>query len=432
MLTKSALKGVIVSNEDFILQKVKNIVRRNEIRFPQSLNKTVILYGVRRSGKTFILFDLFRQYKERSLYIDLEDERLAGFEVKDFELLRSSFLELKPGRTNGETVFLLDEVQNIKGWEIFCRRVVEREKAKVFVSGSSSRMMPFEIHTGLRGRVWSVEVLPFSFGEYLTIKNLDLREKKILYGTRSITLKNYFSEYLRWGGFPEVSLTESEFEKRKLLKEYFSAMFFRDMVERYDMTNMALLDALTDKLFTSFSTRLSLNSFYKQYKDKFPFSKDILFRYYKDFLSSMLVFEVRKFSESTYKRMRNPAKIYMVDTGLCRRVEPEDSGRLLENAIYLELRRRNCEVFYFEERGECDFIAKTEESKFMAIQVAFELHEQNREREIGGLVAACEHLGIKEGKVLTYDSDEEEMKVGKITVNIAPAWKWLISPHYRI
>lgn len=431
MLTKAAIKEVIVSNEEFILQKVRNIIRRNDVRFPESLNKTVILFGVRRSGKTFILFDLFRQYRERSLYIDFEDERLAGFQVKDFELLRSSFLELKPDRANGETVFLLDEVQNVKGWEMFCRRMVEREKAKVFASGSSSRMMPFEIHTGLRGRVWSVEVLPFSFVEYLTIRNLDLREKDSLYGKRSIALRNYFSEYLTWGGFPEISLTESEFEKKKLLKEYFSAMFFRDMVERYHMTNMPLLDALTDKLFTSFSTRLSLNSFYKQYKDKFPFSKDMLFRYYKDFLSSMLVFEVRKFSESTYKRMRNPAKIYMVDTGLCRRVGSEDSGRLLENAIYLELRRRNCEAFYFEEGVECDFIAKTEESKFMAIQVAFELHEQNREREIGGLVAACEHLGIKEGVVLTYDGDEEEFKVGKITVNVAPAWRWLISRDYR-
>lgn len=431
MLTKAVIKDVIVSNEDFILQKVKDIVRRYDVRFPESLNKTVILFGVRRSGKTFILFDLFRQHKGRSLYIDFEDERLAGFQVKDFELLRSSFLELKPDLMNGETVFLLDEVQNIKGWEMFCRRVVEREKAKVFVSGSSSRMMPFEIHTGLRGRVWSVEVLPFSFSEYLTIRNLDFREKNILYGTRSITLRNYFSEYLRWGGFPEISLTESEFEKKKLLKEYFSAMFFRDMVERYDMTNMPLLDTLTDKLFTSFSTRLSLNSFYKQYKDKFPFSKDMLFRYYKDFLSSMLVFEVRKFAESTYKRMRNPAKIYMVDTGLCRRVGSEDSGRLLENTIYLELRRKNCEVFYFEEKRECDFIAKTEDGKFMAIQVAFELNEQNREREIGGLITACEHLGIKEGTVLTHDSDEEEFKAGKITVNISPGWKWLISHHHQ-
>ena len=426
IITKSIIKDIIISNEEFIDRNIMKIVPREDIYPPESLNKAVIFYGVRRSGKTFILYDFFKRYRDRSLYIDFEDERLAGFELKDFELLRSSFLELKPELINRETVFLLDEIQHVAGWEKFCRRAVERENIKVFLSGSASRMMPFEIHTALRGRAWSMEVLPFSFKEYLGARNMDVHDNGLVHGTKSILVKNHFSEYLRWGGFPEVSLMESEFEKIKLLREYFSAMFFRDLIERFAIKNIPLLESLTDKLFSSFATKLSLNSFYKQYKDKFPFSKDMLFKYYKDIIQSMLVFEVRKFSESTYKRMRNPAKIYTVDPGLCKRVSSTDTGRLLENAVFLELKRRGTEVFYFGGNKECDFVTKSPDNKFMAIQATFELNEQNTEREIGGLVEACEFLDIKEGTLITYD-EENELKAGVIKINVIPAWKWMIT-----
>jgi hypothetical protein len=422
MIVKSTLKEIITSNEEFILKQVNRILDR-EIHFPGALKKVVVLYGVRRSGKTFILYQLFQKYSGNSLYIDFEDERLTGFELNDFKKLKDVMLELKPHLIGKEVVFLLDEVQNIKGWEKFCRRAVERENIKVYVSGSSSKIMPSEIHTELRGRSWSFEVFPFSFKEYLCAKGIELDNKRLVYGTNKALVKKYFSEYMRWGGYPEVSLLESELEKIKLLKEYLSAMYFRDLVERYNITNIPLLETLTDKMFSSFSLKFSLNSFYKQYKDKFPFSKDLLFRYYKYFLQSMLVFEVRKFAESTYKRMRNPAKIYLVDTGLCRRITSEDAGRLLENIVFLGLKRKNYEVFYFEEKKECDFIAITENNKSFPIQVSFELNEENNEREIGGLIEACKNLGVDKGTILTYDEEREVMIEG-VRVKIFPVWKW--------
>jgi len=211
---------------------VKGIIKREGIIFPDfpdsldvpenkrlNLNKVVILYGVRRSGKTYILYDLFKKYKDRALYIDFEDERLADFETKDFERLKEAFLELKPrlaGANRGEVkekemIFLFDEIQNIKGWERFCRRITERENIKVFVSGSSSRMMPLEIHTSLRGRAWSIEVTPFSFREYLPLKGMNIKDKNIIYGSKKTLVKKNFSEYLKWGGFTEVSLLKSDF-----------------------------------------------------------------------------------------------------------------------------------------------------------------------------------------------------------------------------
>jgi len=172
MISKSILKDIIISNEEFITKQVKQIIKRENLSFPEKLKKAVILYGVRRSGKTYILFDLFKKHKDRSLYLDFEDERLTDFEVKDFEGLKDIFLELKPELIDKEIIFFFDEIQNIKGWERYCRRIVEREKIKVFVTGSSSRIMPLEIHTSLRGRAWSTEVTPFSFREYLHLKNI--------------------------------------------------------------------------------------------------------------------------------------------------------------------------------------------------------------------------------------------------------------------
>ena len=303
--------------------------------------------------------------------------------------------------------------------------MVERQNIKVFVTGSSSKMMPEEFHTSLRGRSWSMELLPFSFREYLRIKGIDLKDRDVVYGRRKPILKKYFSEYLKWGGFPEIVLSISELEKRKLIKEYLEAMFFKDLVERFDISNIHLLDSLREKVFSSFSLKLSLTSFYKQYKNKFPFSKDSLFLYYKHFLSSMLAFEVRKFSESSYKRLRNPAKIYLVDTGIAKSVTSADSGRLLENVVFLELRRRGGEIFYFEEKRECDFIVKDSSGGFSAYQVVWELNEENESREINGLVEACRTLGVKKGIILT-SGEEGKREKENITIEIIPAWKWLL------
>lgn len=424
-MNKEVLKEIIIANEDFITKEVGTIIERENVLSLPKLNKVIVFYGVRRSGKTYVLFDIFKRHKDYALYIDFEDERLIEFEAKDFQKLKEAFLELKPALIGKEIFFLFDEVQNVKGWERFSRRVVERENVKVFVTGSSSKMMPKEFHTSLRGRSWDIEISPFSFREYLGIKNIDVNDKTLVYSQKKALVKKFFSEYLKWGGFPEVSFLGSEFEKRKVIKEYLEAMFFKDLVERFNISNITLLDSLKDKIFSSFSLKLSLTTFYKQYRNKFPFSKDSLFLYSKHLLESMLIFEVKKFSESTYKRLRNPAKIYLVDTGIARRVTSNDLGRLLENVVFLELKRRSDEIFYFEQKGECDFIIKENNGRWCAYQVTLDLNEENESREIGGLLEACEFLGIKEGVILSYD-EETRRKIQGIEVNIIPVWKWLL------
>lgn len=431
-MDKNILKEIIVSNEEFITKNIKNITKREGITFPEKINKTVIFYGVRRSGKTFILYDIFKKYNNETgncLYIDFEDERLGDFNLNDFEKIKEAFFELKPELAGKEICFLLDEIQNIDGWEKFCRRATERDNIKLFVSGSSSKIMPLEINTELRGRAWSIEVFPLSFKEYLHIKKINFKKEGLsLYGNKKYLLKKHFSDYLKWGGFPETTYLESDFEKAKLLKEYMGAMFFRDIAERYKISNVTLLELLIDKAFSSFSTKFSITQIYKQYKDKIPFSKDTLFKYYRYLLDSMLIFEVKLFSESSYKRHRNPSKIYAIDTGMCKRVTSSDSGRLLENIVFIELKRRYGEIFYFEQEKECDFIIKTDNSdnKFLAVQVTWELNEINLKRETDGLIKACEYLKLKGGLIITADEERDIIADG-INIKIIPAWKWLIA-----
>lgn len=426
MVSLQNLKEVIVSNEEFILKEIKDYVHRGNIVLPETANKVVVFYGVRRSGKTFTLYEIFKKHPDNSLYIDFEDDRLSGFETADFERLKKAFFELKPHlAASKELYFLLDEVQEVPGWEKFCRRAVEREGIKVFVSGSSSKVMPGEIQTELRGRSWNIEMFPFSFIEYLQQKEVNTNSPKILHGRESVAVKNHFTHYAKWGGFPEVCFAESEFEKRKILREYLDAMFFKDMVERYRITNVPLLDLLFDKAFSSFSTKMSLTAFYKQYHENMPFSKDILFNYYRYMQQSMLMYEVKILAESSYKRMRNPAKIYPADIGLCRKITSADTGRILEAIVFLEFKRRGSETFYFSGRHECDFVVKTGDAKFLPYQVCADLHEKNMERETDGLKEACEHLGRKQGFLLT-DNDDDELSVDGITITVLPVWKWIL------
>jgi hypothetical protein len=432
MFNSELIKDIIKANEEFILNEIQDIIPRKHIieqakfasNASNNLKKVNILHGVRRSGKTFLLYDIFQKNKESSLYIDFEDERLRNLELDDLDLIKENFFELKPHLIDKNKVyFLLDEVQNIDGWERFARRITERENIIVYAAGSSSKIPPQNIHTSLRGRAWGIAVFPFSFSEYLQVKGLELESS--IYGKKKVLIKNALSDYLTWGGFPELSLVDSRFKKRKILDEYLDAMYFKDLVEKYEISNIPLLETLKENLFSSFSSKFSLTAFEKKYKGSFPFSKDSLYSYYNHFLESMLVFETRIFTSSAYKRRRNPPKVYLVDTGLSRNVGTEDKGRLLENAVFLELKRRGKEIFYADPNGECDFIYKTPNKEIKAVQTTWELGESNKEREINGLVRTCESLDIKEAEIITF-TQQASYEKNSIQIKVNPFYKWLL------
>jgi uncharacterized protein len=426
MVSRELLKEVIATNIAYILEKVRPVVPRESIAWPHITGKVVVFHGVRRSGKTFLLYEALKGHPEQGLYLDFEDDRLEGFAVADFALLKAAFFDLYPQQAGSELLFLLDEVQKIPGWERFARRAVEREGDRVAVAGSSSAISPSGIHTSLRGRAWSQEVLPFSFREVLLAKGIPVG-KEPLFGAKKVPIRVAFREYLSWGGFPEVVMASADEDRRKLLKEYYGAMFFRDLVERYKIKNAPLLERLSETLFSSCSRKVSLSALQRQWKQLFAFSKDLLYRYYAHFLDSTLIHEIRKFAPSVHARNRNPAKVYLVDTGLARRITSADLGHLLENAVFLELKRRGYEMSYFEAEREVDFLARRDAEKTLPVQVTWELTKSNRDREIEGLLEACRALDLREGLILT-DDQEEDIDRGGIRISVRGAWRWMLAP----
>jgi len=424
MLSKEVIKDIILDNERFILSEVKNIVPRRHIFEPESkIKKVKILYGTRRSGKTFILYDIFKRNKDKSLYIDFEDERLFGVGIEDLQRIKDAFFELKPELINkSDIIFCFDEIQNVNGWERFVRRVVERENIDVWVAGSSSKITPRYINTSLRGRGWSIPVYPFSFEEYLTATGLSLKD--LLYGKGKSLLLKSLDAYLRFGGYPEVVLSANDFTRKKILDEYMRAMILRDLIENFQIKNITLFNNLQEALFTSLASKYSSSSFYKQFRGKFPFSKTLLFKYYNYFIESLLLYEVRLFTQSPYKRRRNPPKIYLVDIGLSLPRTNDKLGRALENLVYLDLRRHGYEIYYYGGEGECDFVGYDTKGKFYAIQVAWELTEKNQERELSGLIEACKRFRLKRGYIITRDQDSIHKEDG-IVINIVSYIHWL-------
>ena len=311
MISKEVIKDIITENHNYIMTDVGTIISRQGINEPgHSIKKAKILYGTRRSGKTFILYDVYRKHKGSALYIDFEDERLSEIDITDLERIKEAFFELKPELIHSNDVtFCFDEIQNIKGWEKFVRRLVERENINVWVAGSSSKITPHYIHSALRGREWLIPVYPFSFQEYLTVNKINLADA--IYGKNKSIILRYLNTYLKFGGYPEIALTSDEFTRRKVLDEYMKAMIFRDLIEHYHIKNIALFNTLQDVLFSSYADKFAPTSFCRKFRGKFPFSKTLLFKYYDYILLSLLVYELRIFTNSVYKRRRNPAKIYL-------------------------------------------------------------------------------------------------------------------------
>lgn len=424
MISKETIKEVIKSNEEFINNQIGRILPRQIMQSAERLRKVNVIYGVRRCGKTFVLYDIFKKNKGNTLYIDFEDERLGNISAGELDKIRESFFELYPELLSKKNVvFLFDEIQKVEGWERYARRLVEKEGITLYIAGSSSRITPQEISSTLRGREWSIPLFPFSFREFLMARGITLN-KEVLYGKEKIIINRYLLEYLKYGGFPEVVYAQSEFEKQKILNQYLNAMFFKDLIEQFNITNFNLLETLKENLFSNFGSKFSGVAFYKQFKDKFPLSKSSIFNYYHAFMRSMLIFETKIFSSSVYRRLRNPAKIYLVDIGLATRTKSFDWGHSIENVVYLELKRAGYEVYYHSGKYECDFIIRKSNRNFEPLQVTWEINDKNKEREYSGLIEACRVLKKKKGYIITKDQESEEV-VNGIKIKTLPFIKWL-------
>ncbi len=396
-------------------------IHNRELHIPDT-GKVISLIGSRRSGKTFYFYQLIQALRKREdpgciLYINFEDDRIMPLKLNELDLIIEAYFELYPDNHDKTLYLFFDEIQNVADWELFVRRLHDTMDARIFITGSSSKLLSQEIATSLRGRTLPFHLYPLSFREFLHFKNIDPEDE---YGRNRYAIKASFAQYLQWGGFPEVVL-EEESLRQMILKNYYEMFIYRDLVERYSIRNIDLLKNLSTYLLTNISNLFSINSYYRTIKEHTHVSKETLAEYLSYLEDINLISQMPIFSTSLKSRQVNPRKIYCTDPGLRGAVAfqlSRDTGRLAENITFIELKRRACEVYYWKGKNEVDFVARDIEGRLTAINVSYTNEIDSRETK--GL---HEFLENHEGRALLLTEDVEKEEDG---VSYVPLWKWLV------
>ncbi len=401
MITRENLRKVIESQRDWISKANEGIARKElkDLKLKDSFAR--VISGIRRCGKSTLLNQVLKDQK-KFYYLNLEDPRLEGFGLKDFNKADEIFQELYG---TGGTYFF-DEIQNIEKWEKHIRFLVD-QKNKIMITGSNASLLSRELGTRLTGRHINSELFPFSYLEYLEFLKQRPSEKT-------------YADYLYKGGFPEY-LREDDIT---ILHELLRDVLMRDIVNRFGIKNTTILKKLAIYLLSNVGKEFSYSSIKKMLDIKALQTVIDYIAYMED---SYLIFTVPMFSYSYKKQQANPKKVYSIDNGLSYANSASfsrDKGKMLENNVFLNLRRKYKEIFYYQNKGECDFVVKDREKVILAIQVCYEFNDENQEREINGLVGAMDELKLKEGLILTYNQ-EDELDVDGRKIVLKPVWKWL-------
>ena len=398
---------------------------------PEELKRILAIVGPRRSGKTSFMYQLIssllqtgRYTKKDILFLDFEDYRLGELKGDTMDNVFTAFQQLAG---QPPQFLFFDEIQNLPSWNRILRTLHNPGKFRIIVSGSNSKLLSSEIATELRGRYEDILMLPFSFREYLGYRDISYTTSSLHTAARGGILAA-FDEYLKHGGFPEVAMAGTGMEQRKILQGYFKTIFYKDILERYNIKARYVLDALMNDILENYAGIFSITRFEKQLKSNdLSGSKRTIANYLHYLKEAFFVIANEKFSFSARKRVMNPKKTYLTDTGFVALGRPftENRGRILENNVAIELFRRGMETYYFRNHNECDFIIKQGRKPIHAIQVCWELTTRNEKREISGLVEACGSLGLTHGIILTYDQDEDR-EYKELKISVRPVWKWLL------
>lgn len=428
---KEAFKRVIVES-----QSLRPELISREVRLPMDLQKVITLYGPRRSGKTYLFYQTMLELEKvgvpakRILYVNFEDERILPFFKDDWEILLEAFFELCPENVGEKMYLFLDEAQEAPYWDKFVRRMSEKKEFRIFLTGSSSKLLSKEIATSLRGRTISFFLTPFSFREALSAKGIKV-PANVEYSQQRHLIKKEFSKYLKFGGFPET-LEKEEPIKIRILQEYFELVFYRDIVERHKIRNYTLMKELMRYLVNNFASLFSIMGYYNLLKSSGQkIGKDTVCEYVSWLEDVNFVKFVQFYDYSVKRRTVNPKKIYCIDTGLITAVASqfsENKGRYLENAVYLELLRRGKEVFYWKDSAgrEVDFLVAERGKPEQLIQATASIEDNKvKERELMPLLAAAERFRIDDCLILT-DDQSVELSAGRLKIKVRPIWSWLL------
>ena len=419
-MKKEILKQVIADNQQEIPHY--EIIKRD---FFFSEFENYVLVGIRRAGKSFLLYQRIQQLLaqgvlwDEMLYINFEDERLVGLTASDLNLLLEVHLEMY----GKKPVLFLDEIQNIDGWEKFARRLAD-SKYRVYITGSNAKMLSSDIQTTLGGRYITIEVYPYNFKEFLIANHIDFTSNALCSTNGKAEVLRHFNSYFYFGGFPEGAHLSS---KRDYLTSVYQKIFLGDIAARHSIDNIFALKILFNKLAESVKHPVSftrLTHIVSSTGAKIGTNTVINYMTYaKD---AWLVSSIQNIASKMVDKETNP-KYYFTDNGILNLFLWDSHTALLENLVAIALLRkfgRNDAVYFYHKGVEIDFYVLDEK---LAIQVCYSLNDrETRNREVTALMQLSKWLDIKKMMIITKD-EETVISENGATIEVLPVWKWLLN-----
>lgn len=422
-MNKNILMGIITDQRDDFFSKKKLIPRDLNYSMYTETGQIVVITGARRCGKSSLLWLLYRKMEleqKNCIYFNGDDERLQNFSAIDFSQILELHQSMFNTKDEKERVYFFDEIQYLYEWEKFLTRLYEKGN-KIFVTGSSANLLSSEIASSLTGRYMELSLNPFTFSEYLRF--IDEEPKNNFFTTKEKgSMIAHWENYFKMGGFPLVHKEKNI----NILQEYYQAILYKDIVARYKINQIEELKKIGLYLFSNTAKLFS----YKTLQNISGLgSLSTVKRFLEYWENAFIFFYVKKYDFSLKKQLLNSRKVYAIDTGLIRQIGfhfSEDRGRLLENQIFNCLKRKNKDIYYHREKRECDFLIVDRGKVISAIQVSVSLYNPStRERELLGLEEAMRSYSLTDGYIIT-ENEEEILKESIGTINIIPAWKWLL------
>jgi len=405
--------------------------------FSGAKEDAIVIVGIRRSGKTYLTKQFLKNIsdktkKEQTLYVNFEDPKLDPY--LSLSLLDEIYGAYRTYINKNDFAWIVfDEIQNIPIWEKWVRIMQEKkENVKILLSGSSSKLLSAEFSSVLTGRCLKIEVFPISFKEFLYFNKVEF-EKDYDILVKSEEIKRNLHKYLKYGGFPKVALEENENLKKEYLKEIFEGIVYREILARHKIKDAGLVKAVVEFGINYFSSLMSANKI-----------RNIITDIFKRQVSPNSILDILKYAEETYllffvpifsykikDQKLYPKKIYCIDSGLINIVSlkfSDDFGRIYENIVAIELKRRIKEIYYWKDsqQREVDFVVIEDKEPDQLIQVCYDVkNPETKKRETFALVKASEELKCENLWVITYDYENEEIFDGKL-IKFISLWKWLL------
>lgn len=388
------------------------------------IKEITLITGVRRSGKSTLMYQIVAHLLEKNispeqiLFVNLEDKKLRDYSLE--EIYESYQENLNPG---GKAYVFLDEIHKKKEWELWVRKQYDLKiKCKFVISGSCSYLLKKEYSTLLTGRNLTFDVFPLSFSEYLEFLGMRFDKEKIQKGLVLEKTKhkiiNNLQKFMQEGGFPEIFFKEQEYKSR-VLAQYFDDILYKDIVDRYNITSQKVRD-LALYLITNFTGLISLRNL----RNSLGLSYDTIKDYLDYYQEAFLFFILDHFSYSLKEQKTLPSKIYCIDNGLRNAVSfkfSKDEGKLAENMVFVELRRRDKSFYYWRDKGEVDFVVKNKDGSLEAINISYT--DEIEEREFKGLLDFKKEFKKKVSRLVLLTKNIEKKEKG---INFLPLWKWLL------